>query len=103
MSPNHAVLEELYASKMHYWRGIAKKALQSTNDQDDAIQQGFVRCLNRPTPFNDLIHARRYLGLAIRHSAIDLARKNKVREKLLRPLEWCPLEQGESLDEIADF
>lgn len=94
MSPRHQILEQLYLDLAPRWRAIAGKALPCAADQQDAVQNAFAKCLKGPvSKFNNLEHARRFVALAVYHSAIDLARWNSRLRQRFRPLDLTELDR----------
>lgn len=98
MSPRHQLLEQLYLDGAALWRAIAGRVLADPADQRDAVQNAFVKCLKDTTrKFNDFDHARRFVGLAVHHSAIDLARKNTRRLQRFVALDPAALDRWTAL------
>ena len=86
--------EAAFTSDLAFWHAIAAKVLRSRADQEDAVQAAFAKCLRRSTAFNDEIHARKCLSLAVYHSAVDISRRNTRRGRRFCSLEAHLLEQA---------
>ena len=94
MSSNQLMLEELFADDLSLWHAIAAKVLSTRVDQEDAVQTGFTKGLKRSAAFNDSTHARKFLSLAVYHSAVDISRRNTRRSRRFCNMDPYLLEQA---------
>ncbi len=94
MSSNQLMLGKLFTSDLPLWHAIAAKVLSTRVDQEDAVQTGFTKCLKRSAAFNDATHARKFVSLAVYHSAVDISRRNTRRSRRFCSLDNHLLEQA---------
>ena len=93
---DRALLSDLFASNYHRMKRTALGILRDANAAEDAVQDTFVRCINRFDTLRSLPEAARavYLQTAVKRNAL-----NRLRNTGAHPV--VPIEESELKDATA--
>ncbi len=93
---DRALISGLFASYYHRMKGVALAILRTQDAAEDAVQDTFVRCMNRMDTLKALPEGARatYLLTATKHNAL-----NRVKSSSAHPS--VPVEELELADESA--
>lgn len=93
---DRALLSALFASCYHRMKGVALAVLRTPDAAEDAVQDTFVRCMNKMDTLKALPEAARatYLLTATKHNALN-------RKKASGAHAFVPVEELELADERA--